>query len=257
MGATPIPRSIINMKLLYKKFAKYYDLVYKNKDYKKEATFIERLIKKNHVKGKELLDVGCGTGRYTEVFKKKGFAVTGLDISNEMLSIARKKIKGAKFVQGNMQTFKLRKKFDVIICLFSTMHYNQNHKQLEKTIKNFYYNLKHGGLIVFDMGFNKERFKPNYTDVVTQKLNDGSLIRIGNSQFAGKNAAKINFVYVLIKGKDIRTFNEVHNLGIFETPKVKRMMEEIGFFTKVYSSYKNKPWKKKSKEYVLFAGIKH
>ena len=50
------------MKCLYKKYAKYYDLIYSKKDYVNETKFILSMIRQNKVKGKNILEVGCGTG---------------------------------------------------------------------------------------------------------------------------------------------------------------------------------------------------
>ena len=80
--------------LLYKKLAKYYDLVYSWKDYKKEANKIRKLIKKyKKSEGKGLLDVACGTGGHLK-FLKSNFSCTGIDINDEMLKIAKKKVRG-------------------------------------------------------------------------------------------------------------------------------------------------------------------
>lgn len=76
--------------LLYKELASYYDLLYSYKDYKKEAEQIRKIINKHRKsKEKELLDVGCGTGKHLK-YLKKWFSCTGVDPSKPMLSIAKK-----------------------------------------------------------------------------------------------------------------------------------------------------------------------
>ena len=71
-------------------YAKYYNLLYNDKDYAEEADYIENLIKKHHPAAKTVLDLGCGTGRHDFQLSGKGFSVVGVDRSDEMLTTARK-----------------------------------------------------------------------------------------------------------------------------------------------------------------------
>jgi ubiquinone/menaquinone biosynthesis C-methylase UbiE len=106
---------------LYKQFAKYYDSIYKWKDYKADSEKIRALIKRYKTsRGRELLDVACGTGNHIQYFKKY-FNITGIDLDKNMLRIAREKFPDIKFIRGNMRTFRLNRQYDVIICLFSAI----------------------------------------------------------------------------------------------------------------------------------------
>ena len=73
---------------VFGKYAKYYDLLYQDKNYSKEADYIDRLIKTYHPESKTILDLGCGTGRHDILLAEKGFFLTGVDSSKEMLSAA-------------------------------------------------------------------------------------------------------------------------------------------------------------------------
>jgi len=256
MGATPIPRLIIKMNVLYKKLAEYYDLVYAKKGYRHETNFIIKLIKKFKIRGKNVLDVGCGTGDYTVLLKKRGFSVIGLDLNKEMLNVARKKVKNVKFIQGNMKTFKIKQKFDIIVCLFSTMNYNRTFNELKMTIKNFYNHLNKEGLLIFDMGFNKERFLNNYFNTESGKTKNVYLMRTGVTFRTSPENVKFILGYILIKNRKIYLFKDEHKLGSFSTLKIKKLMNQIGFKTYIYDSFKNKSWNKKSKKRVVFVGVK-
>ena len=70
-------------------YSRYYNLLYKDKDYKGEAGFIHDLIQKYSPGAKSILDLGCGTGRHDLLLAEKGYAITGVDMSEEMLLIAR------------------------------------------------------------------------------------------------------------------------------------------------------------------------
>jgi len=111
--------------ILYTDLARYYDLIYSWKDYRKEAATIRRLIAKyKKSKGNDLLEVGCGTGRHMQHLKNK-FRVLGTDISAGMLSLARKNVKGVRFQRADMVTLNLGREFDVIICLWNVLGHIQ------------------------------------------------------------------------------------------------------------------------------------
>ena len=73
---------------VFNAYAKYYDLLYKNKDYNKEADYISRFIKKYKPDTKTILDLGCGTGRHDLHLSVKGFDITGVELSEDMYSAA-------------------------------------------------------------------------------------------------------------------------------------------------------------------------
>ena len=70
-------------------YSRYYNLLYKDKDYSGETGFIHDLIQKHSPAAKTILDLGCGTGRHDFLLAEKGYAITGVDMSEEMLLIAR------------------------------------------------------------------------------------------------------------------------------------------------------------------------
>lgn len=243
------------MKILYKKLAKYYDLIYQDKLYDKETRFVQVLIKKYGITGKRVLDVGCGTGRHAAILNKKGFDVVGVDLNKEMLNIAKKKNKRIKFLQGNMRTFNLKEEFDIILCLFSTIHYARNYEEIRKTLKNFYKHLRKGGILIFDMGMTEEIWAGSRSQVVKKSAKSVELVRFSVSR-RENNFAILGMAYVLYKNKKFYFESEEHKLGIFKTLKIKEIAEKTGFSADLYNDFSNKKWNAKSKRYVVFACVK-
>jgi ubiquinone/menaquinone biosynthesis C-methylase UbiE len=72
-------------------------------------------------RGETILDVGCGTGRHAVELARRGFKVTGLDLSSAMLAQAREAAQDAKvdieLIQGDASTFEFDRRFDAAICL--------------------------------------------------------------------------------------------------------------------------------------------
>jgi ubiquinone/menaquinone biosynthesis C-methylase UbiE len=243
------------MEYLYQKFAKYYDLCYIDKDYNKETNFLQTLIKKHKIKGEKILEVGCGTGGHAVYLKRKNFDIVGIDLHKEMLEVAKKKSKSIKFLQGDMRDFDLGEKFSILLCLFSTIHYNQNLKELKKTLVNFYKHLKSEGILIFDMGFNDERWKGGNVHLGNWANKDVDLVRFSKSR-RERNFGLVNMAYILFKNKKFYFGEEEHKLRIFKTFEVKKLAEKIGFKVYLYDGYTTKSWRKNSNKYVVFACVK-
>ena len=87
---------------LYEKYAAYYDKIYAYVDYEGESEFINWAVNKHKTSsGVELLDVACGTGSHALILKNN-FNITGVDINENMLKIAREKVPEANFIHGDM-----------------------------------------------------------------------------------------------------------------------------------------------------------
>ncbi|MBI3027452.1 class I SAM-dependent methyltransferase [Candidatus Woesearchaeota archaeon] len=218
--------------VLYKELAKHYDLVYHWKDYKKEADKIKKLISRyKKSDGKELLDVACGTGHHLSFFKNS-FSCTGIDINNKMLKIAKKNAKKVVFRRANMINFSLNKKFDVILCLFSSIGYVKTYLNLKRTINNFARHLKQGGIVIIEPWFSKPKFKAGMPGMTTYDSKYIKIARLNDSKV--KNNISILDMHYLIaeKNKGIKHFADRHELGLFDIKKTFNIMENFGFETK-------------------------
>lgn len=240
---------------LYKKFAKYYDKIYEKMDYKKEAEFIKWAVKTyKSSPGNELLDVACGTGAHAH-FLKNDFKITGFDINEEMLKIAQEKLPDINFIEGDMKKMDLGLKFDVLICMFSAINYNTTLEELKITLNNFHGHLKDGGVLIFDMGLNKENWIEGIVSVDTVVDNDFKLARIWQSHLE-KDVFNSSFVY-LVKEEGVFDFEiDEHKLGVFGMEDVVNLMEKTGFEVFISSDFKDEAWQLGTGERPVFVGVK-
>ena len=178
------------MNCFNKNYSKFYDYLYKKKDYSKEFSFIKKIIKKHLKNPTNLMDLGCGTGEYSKLMTKLKLKVLGVDMSSHMLSIAKKKNKNnknLKFLKSNISKLKLDKKFDIITALFHILSYQTS----KKNIKNFFYNsqknLKKNGILIFDFWY-KEGVLNLKEPLRIRKVEDKkfSIYRITNSKWYKK-----------------------------------------------------------------------
>jgi SAM-dependent methyltransferase len=130
----------------YSGFAKYYDLFYQKKDYKKETEFLLNFIRPYS----KVLDLGCGTGIHGQILEQNNCYVDGLDASHDMLQISKDRIHGELFCQ-NMLDLNIKKRYDVIISMFAVLNHLKNNDELIKVFKNLSNILSSNGKLIIDL----------------------------------------------------------------------------------------------------------
>lgn len=222
--------------MLYKDLARYYDLIYSFKDYKKEAEHIKSLIKKyKKTPGKDVLEVACGTGKHA-AHLKKDFRITGVDLNQGMLSIARKNVKGVTFKKADMTKLNLKKEFDVILCLFSSIGYVKTYPNLKNTIKSFSKHLKPNGIVIIEPWFTKDAFMVDSPHMTTHNGEDIKIARMSVSKARGI-VSVLDMHYLIAEyGKEVKHFIDRHELGMFDLERMEAMMEKESLKTRIVST---------------------
>ncbi|MCD7770844.1 MAG: class I SAM-dependent methyltransferase [Oscillospiraceae bacterium] len=135
-------------------FADYYDRFTKNVSYVSYARRIDEIVMCRHKKRGSIVDIGCGTGTLDLLLSRKGYSVTGIDRSSEMLTVADKKLRDAgqkaAFVCQDMTRLSLPAKADVIISTLDGINHLKSADDVLNTFKRVSKNLRHGGNFVFD-----------------------------------------------------------------------------------------------------------
>jgi len=212
-------------------FAKYYDLIYRDKDYEREVTFIEEIFKTFH-KPKKILEIGCGTGNYTKILHRKGYEITGLDISENMLKIAKKKC-ACDFLFGDIRDVSINDKFDACIAMFSVMGYITENSDIVKALSNIHRHLDPNGLFVFDVwnGLAVLRILPELR--VKEVENDEiKILRIAYPDLKVFNhICEVNYkLYILDKiNHTFDEFDETHVVRFYFPQEIKLLLEKGGF----------------------------
>src|SRR5580692_3568612 len=104
--------------------AEFYDTIYGTfKDYNAEATKIANLLRAIDPRFKTVLDVACGTGEHARLLTQAGYSVDGLDINAAFVRIAQRKNQSGRFVEADMSKFELSHRYEVVMCLFSSIGY--------------------------------------------------------------------------------------------------------------------------------------
>jgi dTDP-3-amino-3,6-dideoxy-alpha-D-glucopyranose N,N-dimethyltransferase len=215
---------------LYSNLAKYYDLIYSHKDYQTDANYQQQLFAKYQKSiGKELLEVACGTGNYLQFYERK-FNATGIDLNPGMIAEAKKRLKKTDLKVGDMRTFKLNKQYDVITCLFSSIAYMRNAKDLQKTIQNFSNHLKPGGVIIISPWLAKSKYKVGKISMNTYADDKISLVRMSTHKLIQPNISVIEWTWLVGKpNKEVEIIsNDRHELVMHSKADYLDAMKKAG-----------------------------
>jgi len=128
--------------------AEFYDLDFEG--FFDDAAFYERLVE---IHGARVLELGVGTGRIAEPLARAGAKVTGVDLSEGMLAIARGRTEGlgVKFVEGDIRSVRLRGRFDLVLAPLGTLQHMETPDDLVAALTTMAHHLAEGGVAVFDV----------------------------------------------------------------------------------------------------------
>ena len=149
-----------------------------------------------------------------------------MDISEEILEVARKNVEGVEFIRANMTSFDLGREFDVITCLFSSIGYVRTYENLRKTFRNVAAHLAEGGAAFIEPWFTREAFWVGRPSMTTYDGDDVKIARLNTSEIQGDLSVWDMHYLIAEKDKGVRHYVERHELGLFEVDETLRIMEE-------------------------------
>lgn len=219
-----------------KLYSEYYSLMYADKDYKKECEYVNGLIKSINPHAKRILDLGCGTGNYTRLLNFSGYDVKGIDLSIEMLEIAKQKNTDECQIQyhhADIRNFKLMDDFDVVTALFHVMSYLQNKDDIIATLSNIKAHLKPNGLFVFDFWYAPAVLN-DLPSVRIKRVNNGliNVTRISEPTLdVENNRVDVNFDIFIedMNTQSIAKKTEKHIMRYYFDSELESMCQQAGF----------------------------
>lgn len=218
-------------------YAHFYDALYQDKDYDVECDFLAAIFAR-HAPGpvRTILDLGCGTGGHALLLAQRGYQVTGVDRSEEMLAIAQAKAASMlersnvpTFQRGDIRTLALGQTFDAVICMFAVMSYMTTNADLAAALTAARRHLAPGGLLIFD-GWHgpavlTERPADRYKIV---ELNGERVIRFVHPVLdVLAHTVQVNYKVLRLKdGRVVNEADESHVMRFLFTQEMARYLDE-------------------------------
>jgi SAM-dependent methyltransferase len=132
----------------YDQFAKFYDLVMGERG--GDGGWVIDCLQRHGKHTTSLLELGCGTGSIlTQITAVP--SITGLDLSSQMLALARSRLPNARLIETDIASFSLGEEFDVVICVFDTLNHLVTFDSWVSLFAATSRHLRVGGLFMFDV----------------------------------------------------------------------------------------------------------
>lgn len=198
---------------MFHETARYYDRIYAFKDYAGEASKIVAIVEEELRTGGRLLDVACGTGLHLERLKER-FDAEGLDLSPELLAVARERNPDLPFHQGDMRSFELDGLYDVITCLFSSIGYMTTVDDLHRAIDRMAAHLVPGGLLIVEPWLTPDAWRANTVHALFIDEPELKIARINTSLTEGR-VSVFDLHHLIGTPEGTRHVVEHHELGLY------------------------------------------
>lgn len=211
----------------YERLSKLYD-----KDWGKYSSkymeLISNVIENYNLNVHSVLDVACGTGILASELYNRNFEVSGINISEDMINIARENSKGIDFQVSDMSEFTFDKKFQVITCAFDSINYLTCDVKLEKTLRNIFLHLDDNGVFIFDIN-TPTLYEERHFGVIDRSFDEIKLKQILEYDKEYK-IGKATFDF----GND---GSETHTQKAYSADEMDKFLLESGF--QIMSRYKD------------------
>jgi len=225
------------MLLFGEEYSSAYDYLYQDKDYNKECDFIETFFPKPLSKVCSILDLGCGTGGHSIILAQRGYNISGVDRSKDMINIAKNKSDNLNlhinFINSDIKNINLNKRFDVIISMFSVINYQTTNKTLSEFCKVVKKHLKKDGIFIFDSWYGPAVIsqKPEKCVKEIKADNSKTIIRFTAPNLNILNhTVEVSFkVWYLNKNKLVKKTEESHTMRFLFPQEIKYFLETAGF----------------------------
>lgn len=234
---------------------KFYLELYQHRDEEDARWMINLLQRTISVSTKSrVLDIACGSGRHSLELARRGFDVTGFDLSRYLISEAKKNLKNSKeknlklkFLIKDMRYFDFNNSFDIAVNIFTSFGYFENDKENFRVIENISNSLKSNGYFVFDF-LNKSYVQNNLIPYSRNKIGATTLIQ--------KRKIEDGFVrkeIIIKKNDDELKFYEI--LKLYSLHEFKKAFESYNLKTQhVFGDYfGNKFNSTKSQRLIIIA----
>lgn len=213
----------------YASFASVYDELMTDAQYEKRVAYVEKIFETMNVKPKLMLDLACGTGTMTTLFAQDGYDMIGVDLSVDMLNVAREKSKdfNVLYINQPMENFELYGTVDAVVCMLDSINYLVEYDDLVKTFKLVKNYLDPNGVFVFDIN---TRYK--FENVLAGNCFCGES---RNSYYTWENCydpeekiCEFRLEFFIKSGEKYNRYTETHYERGYTQTELKKAIKEAG-----------------------------
>jgi len=139
----------------YHNLAVSYDRLTNDVDYEATVAFYNAILNRERLHPRTAVDLACGTGSVTAILARQGLQVIGVDMSEEMLTVAMEKVmdmaQPPRFICQKLQELYLPRGVDLAVCALDSLDYVTDPADCKEAIRRIYKVLNPGGIFIFDV----------------------------------------------------------------------------------------------------------
>lgn len=217
-------------------YAQGYDSMYRTKDYAAECDLLEGVWSESGVAVKSVLDLGCGTGGHSLELASRGYQVTGVDVSPEMIAIARRKTaeagaEGVDYVVSDIAALSLGRELDAAIMMFNVIGYLVDAAQRAAAMAAVRAHLPPGAPFVFDYWHGPAVLASPPGETFREiPIEGGELLRAASTRFdPGQRLCDVTMKVWRIEGDRVagRT-SETHRVRFYDDDDLRGLLGGAG-----------------------------
>jgi SAM-dependent methyltransferase len=244
----------------YQAFATLYDHLMADAPYDEWVAFTKRSLGVDSLQGLSVLDVGCGTGELLIRLLQEGADVTGVDLSSEMLVVARDKCAAIKkqplLLHQDMRNLEELGQFDIVTIYCDSLNYLETPEDVMTTFASVYNQLPEGGLLLFDV-HSTTKVEEGFIGQTFADADD-EVSYIWHS-FAGEHEASVEHeltFFVQEANGSYNRYDELHNQRTYSISDYTAWLEGAGFTVEGISSDFNENPPTDESERIFFVARK-
>ncbi|MFI5807660.1 class I SAM-dependent methyltransferase [Streptomyces sp. NPDC051561] len=199
--------------------ADIYEAIYRGrgKDYQGEAKAALAHVRSRTPQARSLLDVACGTGSHLKYFAEEFPRVEGVDLTEEMLVLARAHVPGVPLHKGDLRDFDLGATFDAVTCMFGSIGYLADTGELDRALVRLAHHLNPGATLVIEPWWSPDTFTPGHVGADLVEVDGRTISRVSHTTLhPDRSASRMEVNYAVAEGETgLRTFTDLHVMTLF------------------------------------------
>lgn len=241
----------------YTTLAEYYDRLTGDVGYARWADYVQRQFRRLKRPVRSVAELACGTGSLTSILASRGYQMTAVDLSADMLSVAAQKCQDQEvlFLCQDMAQFTLLEPVDAVICCLDSVNYVTRPQRLRRAFSRVYQHLNPGGLFLFDA---KTPLAFEQADGQTYLDEDESLMCVWRADYEPRRRICGYGIDLFTLRSDgaWRRESEYHEEFAYTPQELHEFLTQAGFSSiKIYDNLKMRPPKEDSQR-IFFAARK-
>lgn len=224
---------------------------------KKQVEFLDSILDLSpHSK---ILDVPCGTGRHSVLLARRGYDVTGVDISRDCLKIAKSDFahKNVHYLHGDMSRLqKFHGNFDAVLNLFTSFGYFSTDKENEVVLRQMAQSLRPGGKLVLNL-IDRDWLMGIYQPV--RWFEEKGVLTMEASNYDPKTTYNESQMVIIDKrkSKPILKHYHYHRVRLYSKPEILHLMRKVGLRDiKVWGDFDGNRYSKGESTHPIYIGVK-